>query len=138
MSLAEPGATLTDELHLYSSTDLTGPWEAHPQNPIVSDVRSARPAGRIFRHGAHLIRPAQDCSRAYGFAVVLNRIDALTSSDYRETTIARIDPAWQPGLSATHTYNFTDAVEVIDGQRSVLRPAYRRLTSLAGRRGRRL
>jgi hypothetical protein len=133
VTVAEPGAPLTDELHLYSATTLTGPWAPHPENPVVSDVRSARPAGRIFRNGDQLIRPAQDCSLAYGFAVVLNRIDVLTTSEYRETPIARIDPTWSRGLSATHTYNFTETLEVIDGRRSVLRPRYARIL----RRGRR-
>jgi hypothetical protein len=126
VSVAEPGAPLTDELHLYSATTLTGPWTPHRENPVVSDVRSARPAGRIFRHGDHLIRPAQDCSLAYGFAIVLNRIDVLTPSEYRETPVGRIDPTWSRGLSATHTYNFTETLEVIDGRHSVLRRRGRR------------
>jgi hypothetical protein len=130
--VAEPGGLPTDELHLYSASNLTGPWTPHPENPIVSDVRSARPAGRIFRHGEQLIRPAQDCSVAYGFAVVLNRIDVLTPSDYHETPIGRIDPTWSRGLSATHTYNFTETLEVIDGKRSVLRPRYARITARRG------
>ena len=132
VSVAEPGAPLTDELHLYSATTLTGPWTPHRENPVVSDVRSARPAGRIFRHGDHLIRPAQDCSLAYGFAIVLNRIDVLTPSEYRETPVGRIDPTWSRGLSATHTYNFTETLEVIDGRHSVLRPRDARMR----RRGR--
>ena len=70
LNLAEPGASLNDELHVYSSASLVGPWVAHPENPVVSDVRRARPAGRIFRHGGRLIRPSQDCSHGYGTAVV--------------------------------------------------------------------
>jgi hypothetical protein len=132
--VAEPGAPVTDELHLYSAATLTGPWTPHPENPVVSDVRSARPAGRIFRHGDHLIRPAQDCSLAYGFAIVFNRIDVLTPSEYRETPVGRIDPTWSRGLSATHTYNFTETLEVIDGRRSALRPRYARITRRRGRR----
>ena len=55
-----------DELHLYSAPDLEGPWHPHPANPVVADVRRARPAGRIFRVDDAFIRPAQDCSTAYG------------------------------------------------------------------------
>jgi hypothetical protein len=63
---------------------------------------------------------------------VLNRIDVLTPSEYRETPVGRIDPTWSRGLSATHTYNFTETLEVIDGRHSVLRHRDARLR----RRGR--
>jgi hypothetical protein len=125
-AVAEPGGSPNDELHLYSASDLCGPWEPHPENPVVADVRSARPAGRLFRHDGHWIRPAQDCSRAYGFAIVFNRIEVLTRHEYGETAIARIDPDWLPGIFATHTYNFTDTVEAIDAARTVSRFPLRR------------
>jgi hypothetical protein len=119
--VAEEGAALNDELHLYSAATLAGPWEPHPANPVVSDVRSARPAGRIFRQDGNLIRPSQDCSRRYGYALVFNRIDVLTDDDYRETPVGRLEPTWYPDLVATHTYNFGEKVEVIDGKRVTAR-----------------
>jgi hypothetical protein len=121
VGLAEPGASVNDELHLYSSTTLRGPWVPHPENPVVSDVRSARPAGRIFRHRGQLIRPSQDCSQGYGTAVVFNRIDVLTANHYAESAIRRIEPTWARGLLGTHTYNSTGRVEVVDGRRFTLR-----------------
>ena len=126
VSVAEDGAAPNDELHLYSSTTLAGPWEPHPANPVVSDVRSARPAGRIFRHGDALIRPSQDCSRRYGYALVFNRIDLLTDDDYAETPVGRLEPDWFPGLVATHTYTFGTNVEAVDGKRLVRRRPFRR------------
>ncbi len=121
VGVAEPGASVNDELHLYSAEKLRGPWIPHPENPVVSDVRSARPAGRIFRHEDQIIRPSQDCSRGYGTAVVLNRIDVLTPSEYAETPIGRIEPTWSPGLLGTHTYNFSQHVETVDGRRFAFR-----------------
>jgi hypothetical protein len=121
VNLAEPGAAVDDELHLYTATELAGPWRPHRENPVVADVGRARPAGRVFRRGGELIRPAQDCSRGYGRAVVLNRIDALTPEEYRETPIERIEPTWAPRLVGTHTYNSTPRVEVVDGFRYVRR-----------------
>ena len=47
-SLERPGRNRNDELFLFSSTEITGPWIPHPENPIVSDVRFARPAGKLF------------------------------------------------------------------------------------------
>ena len=68
-----------------------------------------------MRRDGDLIRPSQDCSSGYGSAVVLNRIDALTSDEYRETPIARIGPDWAPKLLGTHTYNASERFEVVDG-----------------------
>jgi hypothetical protein len=132
VGVAEPGASVNDELHLYSAAALDEPWVPHPENPIVSDVRRARPAGRIFRHRGRLIRPAQDCSRGYGTAVVFNRVDVLTTEEYAESPIGRIEPNWARGLVGTHTYNATASIEVVDGRRFGLRFRPRRL---AARRG---
>ena len=65
-------------------TPSSGEWEPHPMNPVVSDVRRARPAGRVFSQDGHLIRPAQDCSRSYGGRLVFNRVEALSPIEYRE------------------------------------------------------
>jgi hypothetical protein len=127
VNIAGACASLDDDLHLFSAERLEGPWEAHPENPVVTDVRSARPAGRLFVHEGRLIRPAQDCSRAYGSALVFNRVDLLTHDAYRETVVGRVEPTWLPGLSATHTYTCSGGVEAIDGIRPRLRPALERL-----------
>ena len=44
--LADKGAN--SELHLWFAESLRGPWEAHPGNPVKTDVRSSRPAGTPF------------------------------------------------------------------------------------------
>lgn len=119
-NVAAEGASLDDELHLFFATDLTGRWQPHRANPVVATVRSARPAGRLFRDGPRLIRPSQDCSEGYGGAIVLNRVDVLSTREYRETVIGRVEPTWLPGLSGTHTLNVLDSLEAIDGRR--LRP----------------
>jgi hypothetical protein len=56
------GASTWDELFLYhSDTPLSDSWTPHPRNPVVSDVKSARPAGRLFECGGHLyIEPRWD------------------------------------------------------------------------------
>lgn len=130
------GASPNDDLYLFSAPGLGAEWEPHPANPVVADVRSARPAGPIFRSDGKLIRPAQDCSRVYGGAIVLNRIDLLTPEAYRETQIAVITPTWDARLEATHTYAFGDSIEVVDGRRLVRRTLRQRAPRLFGRRHR--
>ncbi|HEV2750412.1 MAG TPA: hypothetical protein VGV12_07815, partial [Gemmatimonadales bacterium] len=76
------GAGTLDELHLFHADSPLGPWTPHPDNPIKSDVRSARPAGRIFEDQGQFYRPAQDCSTHYGAAVTINRIIQLNPETY--------------------------------------------------------
>lgn len=120
-SIAVPGAGPTDELFLFWATSLGGEWTPHPMNPVVSDVRRARPAGRIFRSGNTILRPAQDCSGRYGSAIVLHSIDVLTPTDYQERELRRLDGSWGRGVLATHTYDVSERHEVIDGLRLRLR-----------------
>lgn len=116
------GAEMADDgdfrtrLNLFWSGGLTGPWQAHPENPVVEDVATARPAGSIVRLPEGLVRPSQDCSSRYGGALVFNRIDRMDLTEYRETAIGRIGPGWLVDNLATHTYNRDGDFEVVDGQ----------------------
>jgi hypothetical protein len=105
-----------EELDVFFANSPFGPWTAHPKNPVVSDVRRARPAGQFIRMNGQLLRPAQDCSVRYGYAVWFNRVDVLSETDYREVPVQRIDPDWLPGNLATHTYNQNEDFEVLDAQ----------------------
>jgi hypothetical protein len=85
-------------------------------NPIVSDVRRARPAGALFREDGTLYRPAQDCAGDYGAAFWLNRVDVLDERHYHETPVRRIDPSWHPGGVNTHTYTRAGSFEAMDNR----------------------
>ena len=122
VGVAAPHATMLDELHLFTSTSLSGPWQPHPRNPIVSDVRCARPAGAILHWGSRLVRPAQDCGRRYGGAISFREIDELSLEDYVEHEVARLDPSDLGGAArATHTYARDRCFEAVDLRRRELR-----------------
>ncbi len=104
-----------DELGIFFADALTGPWTPHPANPVISDVRSARPAGALFYEDGRLIRPSQDCAKAYGYALVFSEVLTLSETEYEERPIARLDPTWVKGNLGTHTYSRTEQFEVIDG-----------------------
>jgi hypothetical protein len=101
-------------LCLFFADSPWGPWSAHPKNPIVSDVCHARPAGCLYFENGQLIRPGQDCSRGYGYAAQLHRVDALSETDYRETLLTSITPDWIPGSRGIHTFNQNAEFRVVD------------------------
>ena len=109
-------SNINSELFLYFCDSLLGAWQAHPCNPVISDVRRARPAGRLYFDDGQLIRPGQDSSRRYGHRVCLNRVDILSRTEYRETPVSGIGPEWFHGNLGTHTFNRTERWEVLDGR----------------------
>ena len=54
---------------LLRSDRITGPWRFQPGGIVASDVRVARGAGAVFEDAGRLIRPSQDCSVSYGYAL---------------------------------------------------------------------
>lgn len=113
------------KLFVFHSAELRGPWIPHVRNPVKCDVRSSRPAGTPFlaEDGA-LYRPAQDCSRVYGGAVVLNRVIRLTPDEFEEEVVARVqpDPAG-PCPDGMHTLSAVGDLTLVDGKRHELLPA---------------
>ena len=103
-----------DELHLYHADSPLGPWTPHRRNPVKSDVRSSRPAGRLYRQADGLYRPAQDCSQRYGHSLVLNRVTRIDPDQYSEVEVSRILPGWEESVLATHTCNRLDDLTVLD------------------------
>jgi hypothetical protein len=114
VNIAEPGADSSDELHLYWSATPLGPWSAHRGNPVVSDVRCARPAGPLFTRDGIVYRPSQDGSLAYGHSVVINRVDVLSDDAYRETAVHRLVPGWRENILRIHTLGSSKRLRVID------------------------
>ncbi len=103
------------ELFLFYTDDLfAGRWIAHQQNPIVSDVRSARPAGSLIKKDGKLFRPSQDCTRAYGYGFDLNEIVTLSETDYVECRTLSIRPGWDKDILATHTFATAGNLTMID------------------------
>jgi hypothetical protein len=101
-------------LFLFYAERLTGNWRFHPANPISTDVRNNRGAGRIFYTKGRLIRPSQSCSPVYGYSFTLNEITSLSATEYSEQALREFRP--EPlNMQATHTYNWLPGVEIIDG-----------------------
>jgi len=114
MFVAIADTEFSDELHLYYSESPLGPWKPHARNPVKSDVRNSRPAGRPFYWKGDLYRPAQDSTERYGYGMRINKIVQLTPAEFREEEVSQILPQWRKDLRGTHTLNMCDDLTVID------------------------
>ena len=111
------GASSWDELFLhYSDSPFSDNWTPHQRNPVVSDARSARPAGRLFVRDGRLYRPSQNCSGRYGYGFNICEITKLTETEYEEKIVSRVEPKWDKNVVSTHTINYEDGLTIIDGQ----------------------
>lgn len=74
-----------DNLRLYFSDNLKGPYQEHPKSPIKqNDAQNSRPAGRVLVLKDKIIRFAQNCQDCYGESVNAFEIDHLTTEEYSE------------------------------------------------------
>lgn len=111
------GVASTDELFLYFADDpFAENWTPHRQNPVVSDVRSARPAGRIFEYNGNLYRPSQNSAKRYGYGMKINRIEVLSEEEYRESCVEDVLPLWHRNIRSVHTLNFAEHFTIIDAE----------------------
>lgn len=109
------GASSSDELFLFSSKELlSSHWEPHISNPVVSDCKSARPAGNVFYQNSKLYRPSQNCSVRYGYGFNLCEIQQLDENSYQESIVSRVTPNWDKKIVATHTFNRVGNLHIID------------------------
>lgn len=111
------GASNSDELFLFSSNHLiSNNWVPHPDNPIISNVSQARPAGNFFTYKENLYRPSQNGSRRYGHGMRINQVKELNETNYREEIVDSIFPDWDRSLRSTHTINSVGKLTVIDAE----------------------
>ena len=81
------------ELSIFYAEDLfSKKWVPHPANPVVSDIRTARCAGKIFVENDIIYRPSQDGAVRYGRALNLHQVQKLTESEYSETLLKKTEP----------------------------------------------
>ncbi|CDX36830.1 conserved hypothetical protein [Mesorhizobium sp. ORS 3359] len=114
-TVRDGGGAFSDQLHLWSAPDFRGPWTPHPKNPVMIDIGSARPAGRMVSRGGQLLRPVQDCRRSYGAALGIARVTRLDEGGFEQVVETILNPG--PGWAGRklHTLNEAGGLEFIDG-----------------------
>ena len=114
------GGSPSFNLFVWYAQNPLGPWNPHRLNPVKVDIRSSRPGGSPFMYGDHLYRPAQDCSKTYGWRIVINRITTLTPEEFEEERAAVVGPfANEPFPDGLHTLSAVGDITLIDGKRIV-------------------
>ena len=114
VNIESTGSSYDSLFLFYSDNPLSATWTPHPHNPVINSIKSARPAGRIFADGNNLIRPSQDCSLRYGYAINFNKITTITELDYAEINLSTFRPNEKDRNIGTHTFNFTGNITAID------------------------
>jgi hypothetical protein len=109
------GGSFSDALHLWSADRLVGPWRAHRLNPVLVDIATARPAGRVIVRDGRTIRPVQDGRGGYGAALALTEIMRLDDAAFEQRFLARIEPGNRWPGRRLHTLNRAGRLECIDG-----------------------
>ncbi len=103
------------ELHAYYSKDIWGPYEPHKNNPVKTDIRSARPAGSLFYVESDLIRPSQNSAKYYGSRIEFNKISKLDSIIFEEERTQIIEPSYSRTFNrGIHTICSAGNYTVID------------------------
>jgi hypothetical protein len=109
------GSVMPSELFLFYSKELiTTEWTPHPRNPIVSDIKKARPAGGLFKQNGKIFRPSQYTSKTYGYGFDLNEILVLSKTKYAEQETVNVRPFWDKKVLATHTFSKAGQLTIID------------------------
>lgn len=98
-------------LRLWSAQSLGDRFKEHPTSPILISPRGARMGGQLLDDGGSLYRFGQDGSGGYGDGILLFRIEALNSTEYRESLVGELHFGHCRG---PHTLNHTSTGLVFD------------------------
>jgi hypothetical protein len=105
-------------LRLYYAADLFGPWQEHPQSPIIEgNPDIARPGGRVLVYEDRLYRYAQDGYPTYGNLIRAFEITEISPTAYSERLVSNTPVVKASGRGwnqdAMHT---VDPIQLADGQ----------------------
>ncbi len=108
-------------LNIHYSDSIFGPWQQHPKNPVKTDIRSSRPAGTLFEYGGDIFRPSMDYSEKIEGRIIINKIQTLTITDFKEVANNIVDPFKDTYFSdKVHTLSRVGDYTLIDGAKELL------------------
>ena len=103
-------------LFLFYTDDIFDEWKPHLQNPIKTDIRSARSAGTPFVYNGDLYRPSMDYSAKGQGSITINKVITITKEIYQEVSYNEVQP-YKNSLfpDKIHTLCKTGEYTLIDG-----------------------
>lgn len=121
-----PASSPADNLFLFYSKDLGGPYKSHPMNPIVCDPECSRMAGAIVVKGDKMYRLGQNNSYRYGDGITVSSITLINSNTYEETRHSSFS---LDSVQGPHTVNSLGGRTVFDfySEKFSFLAGYRRL-----------
>lgn len=105
-------------LYIFYADSLSGPFNAHTQNPIKVDTNISRSAGRLFFANKKLYMPSQNHQKRYGGSVMINEVTLLSETEFKCEPVFELLPE-APYDRGLHTINFCDGLLVVDGKRRI-------------------
>ena len=110
-------ADAVTKLSIFHSNRFGG-FIPHELNPVKTDIKTARPAGRFFTCQGKLYRPAMDSEKIYGHLIRIMEVKKLSEEEYEEQEVlvlsSRHAPPYNMGL---HTFNVYENCVIVDGYR---------------------
>ena len=86
---ASDATNKNDTLRLFFADELMGPWQEHPESPIVEgDANIARPGGRALVYEDRLFRYTQDSDPTYGNQIWAFEVTELSPTIYEERLVS--------------------------------------------------
>ncbi|WP_318569499.1 glucosamine inositolphosphorylceramide transferase family protein [Salinigranum marinum] len=102
-------------LYVWSAETLFGAWRPHENNPVKTDVRGSRPAGKPWIEAGQVYRPARDYASP-GSAITVNRITELSEETFEEETCYSLSPGEEsPIEGGVRTISHCNGVVAIGG-----------------------
>ena len=106
-----------EDLYIFYSDNLFGPYTPHNQNPVKTDINSARPAGNMYITDEVLFRPVQRNAGRYGAEMAIMRVDELSAEAFQETNFQQLSPNRNKKLKhGLHTFSQSNGYAIIDGK----------------------
>lgn len=110
----------SQNLNLFYADDLFSDWIPHQSNPIKSDVRSSRSAGKPFIYKNTLYRPSMNYAEKNEGSMILNLVTHLTKKRYSEKVVKEILPYSESDFcDKTHHIFGTKNYTLVDGCKEV-------------------
>jgi hypothetical protein len=90
-------------LYLRTNKNLVDGWSECEEILINTNTYNSRNAGHIIKHNNKLYRLSQNCSKSYGESIVINQLENLSDTDYKETIVKELTIKKTGGINGFHT-----------------------------------